>query len=129
MSFADGHFSICRLYFWIFNPNKPLVEYHHVRLFDLSCNMRHVTIVQWPTNPRYLIVVGTEYTDFSLDSMITIVSVPKIGCSECKILRDLYDDDSKSSPNNCFVLCLLMFACFRTMHSMQPHNPYEIFPV
>lgn len=55
-------------------------------------NIKTVTMSQWKTNPRVLIVHGGGVE--SEDSYITIVAVPNLGCLECKKLRDEFYLDS-----------------------------------
>lgn len=46
-------------------------------------------MTQWVTNPRTLVIHGaSEYENE--DSYFTIVAVPKLGCLDCKLLRDEY---------------------------------------
>ncbi|XP_055678526.1 uncharacterized protein LOC129787187 [Lutzomyia longipalpis] len=76
------------LFFWIYRPHCMLKNYYKVCLFDDHGvdNMKTVTMTQWMTNPRYLIVHG-ESASFHEDSYITIASVPKLGCRDCTELR------------------------------------------
>lgn len=46
---------------------------------------------QWKNGDRVLIVHGAA-EDENEDSYITYVKVPKLGCLECKKLRDLDED-------------------------------------
>lgn len=57
-------------------------------------NLKIVTMTQWLTNSRTLIVHGAS--DFeNEDSYISIIAVPKLGCLDCKVFRDEYSDDSE----------------------------------
>lgn len=89
-------FLFIRLYFWIYRPHNLLMKYFNVCLFDDHGvdSIKDLTISQWPSNPRILIVHGSN--DFENEhSYISIVSVPKLGCLGCKQLRDeYYTDDS-----------------------------------
>lgn len=56
-------------------------------------NVKTVTMSQWKSNPRILIVHGAGGYE-NEDSYVTIVAVPNLGCRDCKQLRDDYYSDS-----------------------------------
>lgn len=84
-----------RLYFWIYRPHNLLCKYYMVCLFDDHGvdNVKTVTMSQWKSNPRILIVHGAGGYE-NEDSYVTIVAVPNLGCRDCKQLRDDYYSDS-----------------------------------
>lgn len=89
--------ALFRLYFWIYRPHNLLCKYFMVCLFDDHGvdNIKTVTISQWKTNPRILIVHGAGSYE-NEDSYITIVAVPNLCCRDCKQLRDdsdLYESE------------------------------------
>lgn len=90
-----------RLYFWIYRPHNLLYKYFTICLFDDHGvdNIKTVTMAQWKTNPRVLIIHGggggggCESED-SQDSYITVAAVPNLGCLDCKKLRDEFCTDA-----------------------------------
>lgn len=54
--------------------------------------MDTVILTQWTSNQNTLVVHGTSELDYD-DSYLTIVSVPKLGCLDCKKLRDEFYTD------------------------------------
>lgn len=87
-----------RLYFWIYRPHNLLSKYFNVCLFDDHGvdNLKVVSISQWMSNPRTLIVHGAGECD-NEDSYISVVSVPKLGCLDCKQIHDEVNAD----PTEC----------------------------
>lgn len=72
-------------------------RFHECCLFDDHGvdNLKKVCIIQWKyTDPNILIVHGAPEEE-NEDSYITYVKVPKLGCNECKRLRDLDGDNRK----------------------------------
>lgn len=69
-----------------------LYKYFTVCLFDDHGvdNIKTVTMSQWKSNTRSLIVHGSGGCE-SEDSYITIVAVPNLGCLDCKAIRDEFD--------------------------------------
>lgn len=84
-----------RLYFWIYRPHNLLYKYFTICLFDDHGvdNIKNVTMAQWKSNPKVLIVHGGGGCE-SEDSYITIVAVPNLGCLDCKKLRDEFYTDT-----------------------------------
>lgn len=89
------YFGIFRLFFWIYQPFKPLRNFYKCCLFDDHGvdNIKKVSMIQWKNcDPRILIVHGAS-EDENEDSYITYVKVPKLGCLECRKLREFEEDD------------------------------------
>lgn len=88
-------FVFYRLFFWIYRPHNLLVKYYKICLFDDHGvdNLKTVSMTQWTTNMGIVVVHGTSESDVG-DSYVTIVSVPKLGCIDCRQLRDEYYNDS-----------------------------------
>lgn len=86
---------IFRLYFWIYRPHVLLYKYFTICLFDDHGvdNIKVVTMSQWKSNPRILIVHGSGGSDGE-DSYISFVAVPKLNCLDCKKLRDEFNSES-----------------------------------
>lgn len=84
-----------RLYFWIYRPHNLLYKYFTICLFDDHGvdNIKAVTMAQWKTNPRVLVVHGGGSCE-SEDSYISVVAVPNLGCLDCKKLRDEFCADT-----------------------------------
>lgn len=87
-----------------------LYKYFTVCLFDDHGvdNIKTVTMSQWKSNARTLIVHGSGGSE-SEDSYITIVAVPNLGCLDCKKIRDEFDTGDGNLANCvfCFVfLCV-----------------------
>lgn len=72
-----------------------LYKYFTICLFDDHGvdNIKAVTMAQWKTNPRVLVVHGGGGCE-SEDSYITVVAVPNLGCLDCKKLRDEFCADT-----------------------------------
>lgn len=92
-----------------------LYKYFTICLFDDHGvdNIKAVTMAQWKTNPRVLVIHGAGGCE-SEDSYITIVAVPNLGCLDCKKLRDEfctdavdgeYDNTYVSTCFDCFLNC------------------------
>ncbi|KFB36471.1 AGAP004062-PA-like protein [Anopheles sinensis] len=112
--FANGfNFSATNkyeLYFWIYRPHVPLSKYFHVCLFDdhRVDEIRSVSFTQWKTESQLLIAHGSCINDES-DSYVTMVRVPKLGCLDCKQVRDGHDGDEERQD----ILCI---GCNMTIH-------------
>lgn len=78
-------------------------------------NLKIVTMTQWLTNSRTLIVHGASDYE-NEDSYISIIAVPKLGCLDCKVFRDEYSDDSEYSRVFCF--CYTYIYTFLTVLSL-----------
>lgn len=78
-----------------------MVKYYKVCLFDDHGvdNLKNVSMTQWTSNMGIVVVHGTSESDIG-DSYLTIVSVPKLGCIDCRQLRDEYYNDSLDGNNN-----------------------------
>lgn len=83
-----------RLFFWIYRPHNLLSKYFNVCIFDDHGvdNLKVVSISQWMSNPRILIVHGAGECD-NEDSYISVVSVPKLGCLDCKKIHEELNSD------------------------------------
>lgn len=94
---------IYRLFFWIYRPHNLLSKYFNVCLFDDHGvdNFKVVSISQWMSNQRTLIVHGAGECD-NEDSYISVVSVPKLGCLDCKKIHEELNTD----PPDCKYLNL-----------------------
>jgi DDB1- and CUL4-associated factor 15 len=75
-----------------------LTKYYNVCLFDDHGvdDIQKVTMANWQSgnNRRVLIVHGTSEKEDG-DSHVTMVHIPKLGCLDCKQLRDDNSDDSE----------------------------------
>ncbi|XP_065372425.1 uncharacterized protein LOC135964204 [Calliphora vicina] len=101
------------LFFWIYQPFKPLRNFYKCCLFDDHGvdNMKKVSMIQWKNcDPRILIVHGASEDEHE-DSYITYVKVPKLGCLDCKKLREFEEDDGYFRRH---ILCL---KCNLTIHT------------
>ncbi|XP_017472984.1 PREDICTED: uncharacterized protein LOC108363958 [Rhagoletis zephyria] len=109
------------LYFWIYQPHKPLRSYYTCCLFDDHGvdNLKKVTMTQWKcSDPRILIVHGAAENE-NEDSYITYVKVPKLGCLDCKKMRD-YED---SISFRWHMLCLKCNLTVHTKYSSTESDP------
>lgn len=98
-----------RLFFWIYRPHQLLGKYYSICLFDDHGvdNMMSVTICQWFSSSRTLIVHGaSEYENE--DSFVSIVAVPRLGCLDCRQMRDEHYTGNQSD-GECFFFVLLLF--------------------
>ena len=77
------------LYFWIYVPHSLLSKYYNVCLFDDHSvdDLKVVTMTQWSSDLRTLIIHGASEID-DQDSFISLIRIPKMGCLDCKIMRD-----------------------------------------
>lgn len=84
-----------RLFFWIYRPHNLLCKYYNVCLFDDHGvdSFKVVSMSQWQSNPRVLVVHGDGKFE-NEDSYITVVAVPKLGCLDCRKLRDDFYADT-----------------------------------
>ncbi|XP_067617826.1 uncharacterized protein [Eurosta solidaginis] len=109
------------LYFWIYQPHKPLRSFFKCCLFDDHGvdNLKKVTMTQWKcSDPRILIVHGAAENE-NEDSYITYVKVPRLGCVECKKLRDNED----ISLFRWHMLCLKCNLTIHTKYSSTESDP------
>lgn len=127
-----------RLFFWIYRPHNLLCKYYTVCLFDDHGvdNIKNVTITQWKSNPRVLIVHGAGCYE-NEDSYVSIVAVPRLGCKECKQLRDEYCSDGFDGEQmqtkctqfeiemNFFSIIFSQSMC-DSLYKVQSHNTHEI---
>lgn len=88
-----------RLFFWIYRPHNLLSKYYNTCLFDDHGldRTKTVTMTQWKSDPRTLIIHGASEDENEDSSYYTIVSVPKLGCLDCRKLRD----DYYPNPSDC----------------------------
>ncbi|XP_073818783.1 uncharacterized protein isoform X2 [Musca autumnalis] len=106
------------LFFWIFQPHKPLRIFYQCCLFDDHGvdNIKEVSMIQWKnTDPRILIVHGASEEE-NEDSYITYIKVPKLGCLECRKQRDSEEEEGFFRRN---VLCI---KCNLTVHTKYTPN-------
>lgn len=75
-------------------------------------------MTQWIENPRTLVIHGATEIDEG-NSHITIVSVPKLGCLDCKKMRDDYSDDHF----RCDALCIKCNLTIHTKYSQTDCDP------
>lgn len=108
------------LYFWIYRPHQPLRRFFKSCLFDDhgADNLKSVTMAQWVTNPRVLIVHGAAENEHE-ESYLTYVKVPKLGCLDCKKLRE-FDEDGFS---RCDALCMKCNLTIHTKYSTTESDP------
>ncbi|XP_050087614.1 uncharacterized protein LOC126572392 [Anopheles aquasalis] len=99
------------LYFWIYRPHVLLSKYFHVCLFDDHGvdEIKSVSITQWKTDSQLLIVHGGNLNEES-DSYVTMVRVPKLGCLECRVVRDAQSGGDEERQD---ILCI---GCNMTIH-------------
>ncbi|XP_058463130.1 uncharacterized protein LOC131437654 [Malaya genurostris] len=112
------------LYFWIYRPHFLLSKYFQVCLFDDHGvdDIKTVSITQWNTDQQLLIVHGaSEKEDF--DSYITVVRVPKLGCLECKKLRDADEEESNRQDILCIKCNMTIHTKYRNSDSGPKFNP------
>ncbi|XP_050068332.1 uncharacterized protein LOC126556847 [Anopheles maculipalpis] len=111
-AFANDFCSIHKyeLYFWIYRPHVLLSKYFHVCLFDDHGvgEIKSVSITQWKTDSQLLIVHGGNWNEDS-ESYVTMVRVPKLGCLDCKQVRDAHEGDEQRQD----ILCI---GCNMTIH-------------
>lgn len=71
-----------------------LCKYFTVCLFDDHGvdNIKNVTMSQWKSNPRVLIVHGGGGDNE--DSYVSVMAVPNLCCRDCKRLRDDFCSDA-----------------------------------
>ncbi|XP_054747799.1 uncharacterized protein LOC129253450 [Anastrepha obliqua] len=118
-SFSNGY--KYSLYFWVYQPHKPLRSFFKCCLFDDHGvdNLKKVTMTQWKcADPRILIVHGAAENE-NEESYITYVKVPRLGCLECKKLRD-YED---STFFRWHMLCLKCNLTIHTKYSSTESDP------
>lgn len=70
------------------------MKYYKVCLFDdhRVDSIKTVSMTQWSSNTGIVVVHGTNESETG-DSYLTVVSVPKLGCMDCRQLRDEYYPD------------------------------------
>ncbi|XP_058057363.1 uncharacterized protein LOC131208582 [Anopheles bellator] len=98
------------LFFWIYRPHMLLSKYFQVCLFDDHGvdEIKNVSITQWKTDSGLLIVHGGNMNEES-DSYVTMVRVPKLGCLDCRVVRDAHNGDEERQD----ILCI---GCNMTIH-------------
>uniref|UniRef100_A0A182IQT7 DDB1- and CUL4-associated factor 15 WD40 repeat-containing domain-containing protein n=1 Tax=Anopheles atroparvus TaxID=41427 RepID=A0A182IQT7_ANOAO len=127
-AFANGfNFSSTHkyeLYFWIYRPHVPLSKYFHVCLFDdhRVDEIRSVSFTQWKTESQLLIVHGSSTNDES-DSYVTMVRVPKLGCLDCKQVRDAHNGDEERQDILCIGCNMTIHMKYRSTDSGPRFNP------
>ncbi|XP_062534995.1 uncharacterized protein LOC134204184 [Armigeres subalbatus] len=113
------------LYFWIYRPHFLLSKYFHVCLFDDHGvdDMKTVSITQWKTDQRLLIIHGASEKD-DLDSYVTVVRVPKLGCMDCKQMRIADEDDGNGGEGSLCINCnMTIHTKYRNSDSGPKFNP------
>lgn len=129
-----GSAFVNRLFFWIYRPHNLLCKYYNVCLFDDHGvdSLKTVSMSQWQSNPRVLVVHGDGKFE-NEDSYLTVVAVPRLGCLDCRKLRDDFYADTFDRElrllsifvqilyvsvcvpaNRCAVMCL---QCNLTIHT------------
>ncbi|XP_053689538.1 uncharacterized protein LOC128738436 [Sabethes cyaneus] len=112
------------LYFWIYRPHFLLSKYFQVCLFDDHGvdGIKTVTITQWKTDQQLLIVHGaSEKEDF--DSYVTVVRVPKLGCLDCKKIRDADEEEGSRQDILCIKCNMTIHTKYRNSDSGPKFNP------
>ncbi|KAG5673526.1 hypothetical protein PVAND_003567 [Polypedilum vanderplanki] len=106
------------LFFWIFRPHMPLERYFKINLFDDHGveDIKTLLMTQWKTDPRTIIVHGSSEID-DQHSFASIIRVPKLGCLNCKRLRE-----NESSSDNLFKNFDLCIECNLTIHTKYRFN-------
>uniref|UniRef100_A0A182NG50 DDB1- and CUL4-associated factor 15 WD40 repeat-containing domain-containing protein n=1 Tax=Anopheles dirus TaxID=7168 RepID=A0A182NG50_9DIPT len=112
------------LYFWIYRPHMLLNKYFHVCLFDDHGvdGIKSVSITQWKTEGQLLIVHGGNLKD-DADSYVTIVRVPKLGCLDCKQVRDAHEGDEQRQDILCISCNMTIHMKYRSTDSGPRFNP------
>ncbi|XP_055617132.1 uncharacterized protein LOC129762672 [Toxorhynchites rutilus septentrionalis] len=112
------------LYFWIYRPHFLLSKYFHVCLFDDHGvdDIKTVSITQWNTDQQLLIVHGASEKD-DFDSYITVVRVPRLGCLDCKQLRDADEEDGNRQDILCIKCNMTIHTKYRNSDSGPKFNP------
>lgn len=82
---------------------------------DIKC----VTMTQWSSDPRTLIVHGSSEID-EAHSFLSIVRVPTLGCISCK---KLHDSEPSDYPDLCMKCNLTVHTKYRFNESTQPFEP------
>ncbi|XP_058811749.1 uncharacterized protein LOC131676608 [Topomyia yanbarensis] len=111
------------LYFWIYRPHFLLSKYFQVCLFDDHGvdDIKTVSITQWKTDQQLLIVHGASEKEE--DSYITVVRVPKLGCLECKKLRDANEEEGNRQDILCIKCNMTIHTKYRNSDSGPKFNP------
>lgn len=113
------------LYFWIYRPHFLLSKYFHVCLFDDHGvdDIKTVSITQWKTDQHLLIVHGASEKE-DLDSYITVVRVPKLGCMDCKQMRKSDEEDGNGGQGTLCIKCnMTIHTKYRNSDSGPKFNP------
>ncbi|XP_055525747.1 uncharacterized protein LOC129718735 [Wyeomyia smithii] len=112
------------LYFWIYRPHFLLSKYFQVCLFDDHGvdGIKTVTITQWKTDQQLLIVHGASEKD-DFDSYVTVVRVPKLGCLDCKKIRDADEEDGNRQDILCIKCNMTIHTKYRNSDSGPKFNP------
>uniref|UniRef100_A0A182QML9 DDB1- and CUL4-associated factor 15 WD40 repeat-containing domain-containing protein n=1 Tax=Anopheles farauti TaxID=69004 RepID=A0A182QML9_9DIPT len=112
------------LYFWIYRPHMLLNKYFQVCLFDDHGvdGIKSVSITQWKTEGQLLIVHGGNLRE-DADSYVTIVRVPKLGCLDCKQVRDAHEGDEQRQDILCISCNMTIHMKYRSTDSGPRFNP------
>uniref|UniRef100_A0A182PNI8 DDB1- and CUL4-associated factor 15 WD40 repeat-containing domain-containing protein n=1 Tax=Anopheles epiroticus TaxID=199890 RepID=A0A182PNI8_9DIPT len=111
-------------YCYLNGPHMLLNKYFHVCLFDdhVVDDIKTVTITQWKTDNGLLIVHGDNgYKDS--DSYVTMVRVPKLGCLDCKQVRDAHEGDEQRQDILCIGCNMTIHMKYRNTDSGPRFNP------
>ncbi|XP_019541474.3 uncharacterized protein LOC109412287 [Aedes albopictus] len=112
------------LYFWIYRPHFLLSKYFQVCLFDDHGvdDIKTVSITQWKTDQRLLIVHGASEKE-DMDSYVTVVRVPKLGCMDCKQMRTADEEDGGGQGSLCINCNMTIHTKYRNSDSGPKFNP------
>uniref|UniRef100_A0A182JVS0 DDB1- and CUL4-associated factor 15 WD40 repeat-containing domain-containing protein n=1 Tax=Anopheles christyi TaxID=43041 RepID=A0A182JVS0_9DIPT len=111
-------------YCYLNGPHMLLNKYFHVCLFDdhRVDEIKNVTITQWKTDSQLLIVHGDNAREDS-DSYVTMVRVPKLGCLDCKQVRDSHEGDEQRQDILCIGCNMTIHMKYRNTDSGPRFNP------
>ncbi|XP_075150533.1 uncharacterized protein LOC142224635 [Haematobia irritans] len=115
------------LFFWIYQPHKPLRGFYKCCLFDDHGvdNLKEVSMIQWKScDPRILIVHGASEEE-NEDSYLTYIKVPKLGCLECRKQRDYEEEEGYFRRHILCIKCnLTVHTKYSTTESDRKFDPY-----
>ncbi|XP_013103572.1 uncharacterized protein LOC106084434 [Stomoxys calcitrans] len=115
------------LFFWIYQPHKPLRGFYKCCLFDDHGvdNVKEVSMIQWKScDPRILIVHGASEEE-NEDSYLTYIKVPKLGCLECRKQRDYEEEEGYFRRHILCIKCnLTVHTKYSTTESDRKFDPY-----
>lgn len=87
-----------------------LTNFYQVCLFDdHGVDIKTVSMVQWASNPRLLLVHGASDCE-NEECYLSYVAVPKLGCRECNEIRKSESDENCQTDTLCI-------RCNLTIHS------------